>query len=110
MYIYTENKKSMAFAMLNYSNKGNPLELTCKVESDALEIHLRHLQHIGAIRQEDIPTLAILRHVLEFALLECLQLGGIVALYPARLVQAQRLPTAFGGVFILQTVLDNLEL
>ena len=78
MYIYTENKKSMAFAMLNYSNKGNPLKLTCEVEADALEIHLRHLQHIGAIRQEDIPTLAILCHVLEFAAFEVFEFGRVV--------------------------------
>lgn len=48
-----------------------------------LEVHLRHLQHISAVGQEHIPTLAVFRHVLVFALLEGFQLRRIIALNPA---------------------------
>ena len=47
-----------------------------------LEIHLRHLQHISAIGQEHIPTLAVFGHVLVFALLEGFQISRIIALNP----------------------------
>ena len=80
------------------------------MELNILEVHLRHLQHVAAICQEHVPALAVLRHILVFALLESLQFRRVVTLNPAGLVQAQRFPTAFGAVFILQTVLDNLKL
>ena len=51
-----------------------------------LEVHLRHLQHISAIGQEHIPTLAVFGHVLVFALLEGFQLCRIIALNPAGLI------------------------
>ena len=75
-----------------------------------LEVHLRHLQHISAVGQEHIPTLAVFRHVLVFALLEGFQLRRIIALNPAGLIQTERLPTALRTVFVLQTILDDLEL
>ena len=80
------------------------------MELNILEVHLRHLQHVAAICQEHVPALAVFRHILVFALLESLQFRRVVTLNPAGLVQAQRFPTAFGAVFILQTVLDNLKL
>ena len=75
-----------------------------------LEVHLRHLQHISAVRQEHIPTLAVFRHVLVFALLEGFQFSRIIALNPAGFIQTERLPTALRTVFVLQTILDDLEL
>ena len=75
-----------------------------------LEVHLRHLQHISAIGQEHIPALAVFGDVLVFALLEGFQLRRIIALNPAGLIQTERLPTALRTVFVLQTILDDLEL
>ena len=75
-----------------------------------LEVHLRHLQHISAIGQEHIPTLAVFGHVLVLPLLEGVELGGIVALDPARLVEADGFPAAFGVILVLQAILDDLEL
>ena len=72
-----------------------------------LEVHLRHLQHISAVGQEHIPTLAVFGHVLVFALLEGFQLRRIIALNPAGLIQTERLPTALRTVFVLQTILDD---
>ena len=67
--------------------KSYSLELARKVELDMLEVHLRHLQHISAVRQEHIPTLAVFRHVLVFALLEGFQFSRIIALNPAGFIQ-----------------------
>ena len=75
-----------------------------------LEVHLRHLQHISAVRQDHIPTLAVFRHVLVFALLEGFQFSRIIALNPAGFIQTERLPTALRTVFVLQTILDDFEL
>ena len=73
-----------------------------------LEVHLRHLQHISAIGQEHIPTLAVFGHVLVFALLEGFQFSRIIALNPAGFIQTERHPTSLRTVFILQTILDDL--
>ena len=86
------------------------LEFRSEVELNVLEVHLSHLEHITTIRQEDIATFTVLRHVLVLTLLEGFEFFGIIALYPASLVEADRLPTALGIVFVLQTVLDNFEL
>ena len=80
------------------------------MEFDVLEVLLRHAQHIAAVGEEDIATFAVLGHVLVFASLEILQLLLIVRLYPARFVKMDGLPTALRVVFVLQTVLDDLEL
>ena len=80
------------------------------MEFDVLEVHLCHLKHISAIGKEHITTFTVLRHVLVLALLEGFELFGIVALNPTSLVQAHRLPTALGIVFVFQAVLDNFEL
>ncbi len=50
------------------------------------------------------------RHVGVLAALEILQLGLVVALDPARLVDRNRLPAARSVVLVLQTVLNHLEL
>ncbi len=75
-----------------------------------LEVHLRHLQHISAVRQEHIPTLAVFRHVLVFALLERLPVQQHHRSQSSRPYTDLRLPTALRTVLILQTILDNLEL
>ena len=80
------------------------------MELDVLEVHLSHLKHIATVGQEDITAFAILRHVLVLALLEGFEFFSIIALYPTSLVQADRLPTALGVVFVLQTVLNDFEL
>ena len=86
------------------------LKFRCEVELDVLEVHLGHLKHIATVGQEDITTFAVLRHVLVLAFLEGFEFFGIVALYPACLVETDRFPTALGIVFVLQTVLDHFEL
>ena len=80
------------------------------MEFDILVVILRHLEDVAAICHKDVATLFVLRHILGFAFLEHLQLGFVVALYPAGLVHLQWLPTAFGLVLMLQAVLDNLKL
>ena len=77
---------------------------------DSLKVLLRHRQHVARVGQENIAALLVLGHVLILALLEVLQLLLVVALYPARLIQVDRLPAALGIVLVLQTVLDDLEL
>ena len=75
-----------------------------------LKVYLGHLQHIAAVGQEYVTSFHIGGHELVLALLERLQLCLIVALYPASLVEAGRLPTAYGIVLMFQTVLDDLKL
>ena len=90
--------------------KSYSLELARKVELYILKVHLRHLQDVAAVCQKYIPTLAVFRHILVLTFLERFQFGGVVTLNPASLVEAQRLPTALGAVFIFQTVLNDLKL
>lgn len=85
-------------------------ELARKVELDVLEVHLRHLEHVARVGQEDVAALAVLGHVLVLALLEGFELGGVIALDPAGLVEADGLPAALGVVLVLQAVLDDFEL
>ena len=80
------------------------------MEADSLEIVLGHLQYIVAVGKEDIASLDILGHVLILSFLEVLELGRIVTLYPACLIEVHRLPTALCVVLVLETVLDDLEL
>ena len=75
-----------------------------------LEVHLSHLQYVTRIGQENVAAFAVLGHVLVFTFLEGIQFGRIVAFNPAGFVQTDGLPTALGIVFVLQTVLDHLEL
>ena len=80
------------------------------MELDMLEVLLSHLEHIARVGQEDVPTLFVLRHILILALLKGLELGRIVARYPAGFIKMYGLPTALGVVLVFQTVLNNLEL
>ena len=75
-----------------------------------LEVHLRHLEHVARVGQEDVAPLAVLGHVLVLALLEGFELGRVVALDPAGLVEAHGFPAALGVVLVLQAVLDDFEL
>ena len=59
-----------------------------------LKVFLCHGQHVAAVGKEHVTSLFILRHILILALLEVLQLSVIVALYPAGLIQVDRLPFA----------------
>ena len=47
-----------------------------------LVVLLGHRKHIGAVGHEHISSLFVEGHVLRFALLECVQFGSIVGLYP----------------------------
>ena len=76
-------------------------ELTGKMELDVLEVLLRHGEHIARVGEEDVAALLVLGHILVLALLEVLQLGLVVALYPAGLVQVDGLPAALGVVLVL---------
>ena len=80
------------------------------MELDVLKVFLRYRQHIARVSKEHIATLLILRHILVLALLEVLQLGLIVALYPTGLIKMHGLPAALGVVLVLQTILDDLKL
>ena len=75
-----------------------------------LEVLLSHREHIARVCQEDIATFLVFGHILIFALLEVLQFCIVVTLYPACLVEMNGLPAALGIVFVLESVLDNLEL
>ena len=75
-----------------------------------LEIGLSHLQHIAGIRQKHIAAFTVFCHVLVLPLLECFQFFWVIALNPASFVQTGWFPTALRIVFILQTILDYLEL
>ena len=68
------------------------------------------MQYIATVGKEHVAAFDILGHELILTLLECLQLGFVVALYPAGFVQAHGLPATLGVVLVLQAVLDNLEL
>ena len=85
-------------------------EFASEMETNILEVYLRHLQYIATIGKEDVTTFDILGHELVFTFLEGFKLGSIVALNPAGLVEADGFPTTLGVVLVLQAVLDNLEL
>ena len=81
-----------------------------KVELDMFEVLLRHREYIARVSEEHIAPLLVLGHILIFALLEVLQLGIVITLNPAGLIEMYGLPAALGVVLILQTILDHLEL
>ena len=62
-------------------------ELAREVEADVLESLLRHLQHIARLGQENVAAPLVFGHVLLLALLEVVELGGVVAFDPAGLVE-----------------------
>ena len=71
---------------------------------------LRHRQHVARVGKEYVASVAILCHILILALLELVEFLGVVALYPACLVQMNGFPAAFGVILVLQTILYNLKL
>ena len=75
-----------------------------------LEVHLSHLKHITAIGQEHIASVTVFGHILILTFLKGFQFGRIITFNPAGLVKADRFPTALRIVFILQTILNHLEL
>ena len=75
-----------------------------------LEVLLSHREHIARVGQEHVASFLILGHILILTLLEVLQLGIVVAFYPARLIEVYRFPAAFRIILILKTILDYLEL
>ena len=74
------------------------------------EVALCHLQNVARVGKEHVAAVFVGCHILEFALFKVFQLGFVVAFYPAGFIQADGFPTALGVVFVLQTVLDDLEL
>ena len=86
------------------------LEFRREVELDFRKVLLRHLQHVSGVGEEHVSALLVQRHVLHLSSLEVLEFVLVVALYPARLVERDRLPAAQGVVFVLQSVLYDFEL
>ena len=80
------------------------------MELDVLEVLLRHGEHVARVGQEDVAAFLVLGHVLVFAFFEVFQFCGVVALYPAGLVEVDGFPAATGIILVLQTILDDLEL
>lgn len=85
-------------------------ELRGEVKSDVLEVFLRQGQGIAGVGQKYIAAVLVDGHVCMFAPFEVGQLLGVVALDPAGFVDRDRLPAAGGVVFVLEAVLDHLEL
>ena len=80
------------------------------MELDVFEVLLCHREHITGICKEHVATFLVFRHVLILAFLEVLELRIIVALNPTSLVKMHRFPTTLRIVFVLQAILDHLEL
>ena len=86
------------------------LELAREMELDVLKVLLSHAQHIAGVGEEDVASFNILCHVLILTLLEVVEFGCIITLYPASLVEMDGLPAALGVVLVLEAVLDDLKL
>ena len=56
------------------------------MELNIREILLSHHQYIAGISQIDITAIFVYRHILRLPLLEIVQHGSIVALYPASFI------------------------
>ena len=80
------------------------------MELDMLEVLLSHREHIARVGQEHVASFLILGHILILTLLEVLQFGIVVALYPASFIEVNGLPATFRIILILKTILDHLEL
>ena len=80
------------------------------MELDMLEVLLSHREHIARVGQEHVASFLIFGHILILTLLEVLQFGIVVALYPAGLIEVNGFPATFRIVLILKTILDHLEL
>ena len=70
----------------------------------------RHLQGVGRLSQEDVPTLFVLGQIQGLAHLEVGKLFLIVTRYPSGLVKRDRLVTAGSIVFVQEAILDDLKL
>ena len=86
------------------------LEFAGKVEPDVGKLFLRERQRVGRVGQKDLAAVLVERHTVELALAEVVHLLLVVGLDPACLMDLDRLVAALGAVFVLQTVLDDLEL
>ena len=73
-------------------------ELGGEVEAYLGEVALRHLQDIVAVGEEHVAAVLVGSHELVFALLEGCESFRVVALDPACLVEAYRLPPALRAV------------
>lgn len=80
------------------------------METYLWEVLLGHGEDIAGIGEEYIATLAVESHILILATLEFSELPVVVALYPAGFVEADGLPSAFGVVLVLETILYDFEL
>ena len=74
-----------------------------------LIILLRHVEDVGAIGHEDVPTFLVFRHILRLAFEESVQFGIVVGLDPASFVHRQCLPFAFGLVLVFKTTVLHLR-
>ena len=77
-----------------------------------LEVLLCHGKYISGICQEDISSFPVTGHILVLAFLEVFQfiLKSRFALHPACLVETYWFPTAFGSIFVFETILNDLKL
>ena len=80
------------------------------METDVLEVLLRHLKHKIALGEEDVAPVFIFCEVLLLAFFEFRQLLGVIALNPARLIERKALVSALCPVFMKESVLNDLEL
>ena len=76
------------------------LEFAGEVETDFGEVALCHLEYIARIGEEYVASLAVESHKLVLAALEGFERVGIVALYPACLVEVNRLPAALCAILM----------
>ena len=80
------------------------------MEANVFKVVLRHLEDVTGVSEENISAFTVFCHILIFTLLEVFQFCGIVAFYPACLVERNRFPTTLGVVFIFKSVLDDFKL
>ncbi len=64
------------------------------------KICLRHLQYIIGICKKYIPIFLIFCHKLIFPFFEILQSLGIITLYPASFIKADRFPFTLRSIFM----------
>ena len=88
------------------------LKLAREMELQMLEVLLCHGKYISGICQDDVSSFPVTGHILVLAFLEVFQfiLKSRFALHPARLVETYWFPTAFGSIFVLETILNDLKL
>ena len=87
------------FRILRISNDVR-LEFAGEVEADFGEVALCHLEHIARVGKENVASLAVESHKLVLAALEGFECLGIVALYPACLVEVNGFPAALCAILM----------